>query len=55
VGEREVVAHLIGFGQLRQRADVTTAEPTHVEFELQPEAISLEKLVVRGVPGRRRK
>jgi len=48
VGEQEVVAILIGFGRISERVTVTTEERTEVNFDLQPTAISLEKLVVRG-------
>jgi len=48
VGEQEIVALLIGFGQISERVIVTTEERTEVNFNLQPTAISFEKLVVKG-------
>ena len=48
MGEQEIVALLIGFGRISERVIVTTEERTEVNFNLQPIAISLEKLVVKG-------
>jgi TonB family protein len=48
VGDREVVADLIGFAQMSRVVTVRTESPAEVEFGLEPTAISFTKLVVRG-------
>jgi len=48
VGEQEVVAQFIGYGQISEGLTVMEGEGAEVKFDLQPTAISLEKLVVKG-------
>ncbi len=48
VGEREVVAQLVGFEEVRTRVRVTETNPAEAIFELEPMAITMKKLVVRG-------
>jgi TonB-linked SusC/RagA family outer membrane protein len=48
VGEREVVATLIGFGEQRETANVTAGGTANVEFELRARAVELEGVVVTG-------
>lgn len=47
VGEREVVAHLIGYGDVRQGVAVPTNETATVELGMRATAVPLEPLVVR--------
>ena len=48
VGDQEVVAHFIGFAQVSEAVSVRTEDRTEVDFELEPTAIGLERLVVKG-------
>ena len=48
VGEQEVVAHLIGYGQVSARVSVADEEWAEVDFNLQPTVIALKRLVVKG-------
>lgn len=47
-GERELFAVVVGYGQIRQRIVVETQASTEVEVRLEPTAIELTPLVVRG-------
>jgi TonB family protein len=51
-GEREVVAHLIGYGDKRATATVPDGETSSIDFDLQPQAIGLSELVVMGTPAK---
>lgn len=48
VGEHDVVAQLIGYGEERTVATVTAESPANVEVELRTRAVELEGLVVTG-------
>jgi TonB-dependent SusC/RagA subfamily outer membrane receptor len=50
VGEHEIVAQLIGYGQERQTVTVTAGQPVVVNFELRTRAVELEGMVVTGTP-----
>lgn len=47
-GERELFAVLVGFGQIRQAVLVETQATAEVEVRLEPNAILMDPLVVRG-------
>jgi len=47
-GDRDVVAYLIGYGEVRRQSSVKPEGATRVDFEVRPTAIPLEPLVVRG-------
>ena len=47
-GTRTVYGIMPGFGEVAQKARVTSQGPAEVTFQLRPEAILLERLVVRG-------
>lgn len=47
-GDREVVAYLVGYGEVRKQSWVKPEGATSVDFEVRPTAIPLEPLVVRG-------
>ncbi len=48
VGEHEIVAQLIGYGEERQTVTVTAGAPVVVEFRLRTRAVELEGMVVTG-------
>jgi TonB family protein len=51
VGEREIVADLIGYGRMSQRVMVTTNAPAEASFDLSVTPIPMEGLVVWGIRG----
>jgi TonB family protein len=51
VGDQQVIALIIGYGQIRKEVTVTAEERAKVDLNLQVTAIGLSKLVVRGVRG----
>lgn len=53
VGEREVVADLIGYGRTSQRITVTGNAPAEASFDLSVTPMPMEGLVVRGSRGGR--
>ena len=50
VGEHEIVAHFIGYGQTRGPVTVTAGDITKVSFDLRVREVALETLIVIGVP-----
>jgi len=50
VGQVEVVAQLIGYGEERQTVTVAAGAPTVVDFQLRTRAVELEGMVVTGTP-----
>src|SRR5919108_1003579 len=54
-GAHTVRVELIGYGAREQSVTVTTGEPAVVNFELRPEALSLDAVVVTGTAGAARR
>jgi TonB-dependent SusC/RagA subfamily outer membrane receptor len=50
LGEHEVVAQLIGYGEERSTVNVTAGAPVVVDFSLRTRAVELEGMVVTGTP-----
>jgi len=50
LGEHEIVAQLIGYGEQRQTVTVTAGAPLVVDFTLRTRAVQLEGMVVTGTP-----
>ena len=50
VGQHEVVAQLIGYGEERQTVTVAVGAPVVVDFTMRTRAVELEGMVVTGTP-----
>ncbi|MGE5156107.1 MAG: SusC/RagA family TonB-linked outer membrane protein, partial [Betaproteobacteria bacterium] len=51
VGARQVRAEMLGFATLTKPVTVVADQPAQVDFELAASAISLDEMVITGVPG----